>query len=336
MDLLEARKKAKELKKKLAQAGEEKKAKKSASKKKPARKPGKKPAPKKAKKESQAKAPSLKAKEEKKEQVPEAVAGERPQPQEPAPLPSAPKEEDFFTDLSFGEDLPEVEAQGEEIILEPEKPSPPSEPLPEKEQIPPAPEPEAEPVPPIQPQVSEPKLVLESPETAPGKDFYDLIVEDLVQYGYAEAEAEELLELLSFQLGEEIYAVPLIRIQQIIKPRPVTYVPRAPEYIMGIISLRGSIIPVFDLKRRLGLGASEVGRKSRIIIIKLNEKVLAGLLVDQVLEVARVGSETLEPTPAVFTGVEGEFIEGIARYRGKMLIVLNLSQVILGRKEEEE
>ena len=157
-----------------------------------------------------------------------------------------------------------------------------------------------------------------------------------MQYGYAEAEAEELLELLSFQLGEEIYAVPLIRIQQIIKPRPVTYVPRAPEYIMGIISLRGSIIPVFDLKRRLGLGVSEVGRKSRIIIIKLNEKVLAGLLVDQVLEVARVGSETLEPTPAIFTGVEGEFIEGIARYRGKMLIVLNLSQVILGRKEEEE
>ena len=348
MDLLEARKKAKELKKKLEETEEKKGEKKPKT---SARKSGKgkKETEKKAKKKSKAKPRASQKKEKKpakkKEPAVEPEPVEEKKPEQPASTPQ-PKEEDIFTDLSFGEDLPEVEAPAEEVILEPEKPSPPQAQAEKKESIPeqvkeeivfkPAPEEKkketAEPV--VQP--AEPEVSFEGAETGAEKDFFDLIVEDLVQYGYGEEEAGELLELLSFQLGEEIYAVPLVRIQQIIKPRPMTYVPRAPEYILGIISLRGTIIPIFDLKQRLGLGKSEVGRKSRIIIIKLNEKAVAGLLVDQVLEVARVPASGLEPTPAIFSGVEGEFIEGIARFRGRMLIVLNLRQVILGRKEGEE
>ncbi len=328
MDLVEARKKAKELKKKLEEEQSEK--------------PEQEKKSKKARSEKKTTA-SKKKKPKKKKEVKEKAPVKEKEEQKPTPPPFEVQETEF-EDLSFGEDLPEVSGAEKEFVLEqPVEKESKQQPL-EKPEPEPAikPKPLPEPEPEIKAEEQEEKEAFQPEpsgitfelEGEPEKDFYDLIVEDLVQYGYGEVVEENILELLSFQLADEIYAVPLINIQQIIKPRPITFVPRAPHYILGIISLRGAIIPIFDLKRRLGLGETEVQKKSRIIIINLNEKVSAGLLVDQVLEVARVPEESIEPPPPIFSGVEGEFLNGIARYKGKMLIILNLNQVVLGHKEE--
>lgn len=338
MDLVEARKKARQQKqdqeKEAGPARETRPIETAAPKKPEPKKPARPASGKKTAKPAAPKsAPPQKS--ESKSQAPKA------KPPEIAPRPK-PREkprsaEDFFVDMNFGEDLPGAPAAEKEVMLEEKKPEPKPAPGPAaSREIQAMKSLAGELMPEAAAARAEVKLE-EGPQIPPAldqeKDFYELVVEDLVQYGYGMEAEKNLVEFLSFRLGTEIYAVPLIRIQQIIKPRPVTLVPGSPEYIIGIISLRGTVIPVFDLRKRLGLSITQPTRLSRIIIIKLENETVSGILVDQVMEVARVPQDSIEATPAVFSGIEGEFIDGIARHKNQMMIVLNLAQVVLGRKE---
>jgi|GEM_PF-1625499 len=123
------------------------------------------------------------------------------------------------------------------------------------------------------------------------------------------------LEFLSFMLGKEEYGIPLQRISEIIKPRAITEVPRVPQFVMGILTLRGVVIPVFDLAKKLSLGRVTIGKFSRIIIVyQKDDKV--GLLVDRVRDVVRVLPRDIEPPPAVIAGVDMQFLEGVGRAEG--------------------
>ena len=162
------------------------------------------------------------------------------------------------------------------------------------------------------------------------KDFLELVSDDLYRREFGEeahVEAGEQLELISFRLAQETYAVRLTHVQQIIKLREITLVPRAPEYILGVISLRGQIIPIFDLRRRLDLAAAEPTRETRIIVVMEGAKVI-GLIVDKVEQVVRIPAGMIEPPPPILGGLESEYIEGIGRFDGRMLILLNLSKVL--------
>jgi len=349
MDLVEARKKARELEEKKRETPEPEKP---ASRKPEAKKPGK-AAEKKQGPEAKAKAPAKKTEPKKralkKKPLPQPAPAEmkKAHPQKPhkkstlAPEsipkpaevllkktePAKPEPaEEAFVDLNFGEDLPELLGKEKKLVLEEKKVKAPEAKVKGLEKKPE----------PSKPAAGSPKAE-PALEKEAEKDFYELVVEDLVQYGYGELEAEaDLIELLGFRLGQEIYAVSLVKIQQIIKPRPVTLVPGAPHYILGIVSLRGMIIPIFDLRRRLGLPRIQPTRQSRIIIVKVKENVLAGLYVDQVLEVAHVPQSSFEAPHAIFSGAEGEFLEGIARHKNQMLIVLNLDQVVVSKEEERK
>jgi len=126
--------------------------------------------------------------------------------------------------------------------------------------------------------------------------------------------AEAPLEFLSFMLGDEEYALPLSRISEIIKPRPITDVPRCKEFVLGIIFLRGAIIPVFDLLARLNLGKVTWSRSSRIVVVRRSDGELVGLATDSVEDVVRVFPGDIEPPPpAMGTGVETQFLEGVGR-----------------------
>jgi len=162
------------------------------------------------------------------------------------------------------------------------------------------------------------------------KDFLELVSEDLYRREFGEearVEVGEQLELISFRLAQEIYAIRLTHVQQIIKLREITLVPRAPAYILGVISLRGMIIPIFDLRSRLGLAAEEPTRQTRIIVVMEGPKII-GLIVDQVEQVVRIPAQAIEPPPPVLGGLESDYIEGIGRFSGRMLILLNLSKVL--------
>jgi purine-binding chemotaxis protein CheW len=151
-----------------------------------------------------------------------------------------------------------------------------------------------------------------------------------------EAEPEEAYELLGFTLGREEYGIEIQWIEEIIKPRPATEVPRAPDYIPGIISLRGKIVPVLELERRLRLtpaGASPATggtapETGRIIVVSDPEsKQSFGLKVGEVTEVIRLPLKELEPPPPT-AGGEAGFITGVGWVGKKMIIMLNLTELL--------
>jgi len=121
------------------------------------------------------------------------------------------------------------------------------------------------------------------------------------------------MEFLSFMLGREEYALPLVRINEIIKPRVITEVPRCATFVLGILSLRGVIIPVLDLAARLGLGKVQPKKHARIVIVCRSDGEMVGLAVDSVQDVVKVLPGDIEPPPPAMAGAEAQFLEGVGR-----------------------
>lgn len=143
-----------------------------------------------------------------------------------------------------------------------------------------------------------------------------------------EREAANSRRWLAFSLGNEDYALDISVIQEIIKPREITEIPRVPEWLLGIISLRGHIVPVFDLKRRLGLGETIIDQESTRIIVCQKDDRSAGLLVDRITQVTSILDERIEPTPAIFSGRDLALLDGVGRTDGDVLILLNITNVL--------
>lgn len=140
-------------------------------------------------------------------------------------------------------------------------------------------------------------------------------------------EQADLQQYLSFQLGLEEYALDITQISEIIKYRPLTEIPRVPDFILGIISLRGVVVPIFDLKKRFTLGAAELTSASRIVVCRHGE-MTAGLLVDRINQVITISEGSMEPPPAVLSGIDRELVRSVGRFQGRMVIVLQLSSVL--------
>jgi len=144
---------------------------------------------------------------------------------------------------------------------------------------------------------------------------------------FKEHDDAEFQELLCFKVADEKYAVNIMEIKEIIKPREATEVPRVPPYVSGVLSLRGIIIPIINLRMRLGHAVVEVAGKERIIVVKKGEE-FCGVMVDEVIQVVRIAQASIEPPPAVLDGIDRDFVEGIGRFDGQILILLNLARVI--------
>jgi purine-binding chemotaxis protein CheW len=134
------------------------------------------------------------------------------------------------------------------------------------------------------------------------------------------------IELLSFRLGEEAYTVLVKDVQEVLKARDLTLVPNAPSYIMGVTSLRGTMLPVIDLCKRLGLPPGARDEKSRIIVVSLDDENV-GLIVDRVTGVLRIMPEAIKPTPE---NIEqgAEFLRGIVRKDDILYILLDLEKAV--------
>lgn len=143
----------------------------------------------------------------------------------------------------------------------------------------------------------------------------------------AETEIVDYHEFLCFRVASEQYAINIMEIKEIIKPREITEVPRVPAFISGVLSLRGIIIPVFAMGIRLQLAPSGEPGKERIIVVSKGEE-LFGLAVDEVLQVVRVPDSAIEQPPLVLDGIDREFVQGIGRHDSRMLILLNLAHIL--------
>jgi purine-binding chemotaxis protein CheW len=134
--------------------------------------------------------------------------------------------------------------------------------------------------------------------------------------------------LATFFLAREEYGVDVRLVQEIIRVSDITQVPRAPEFIKGVINLRGRIIPVVDLKRKLNLGeVEEKARTARIVVVKVRER-LVGLLVDGASQVLKVPVATIEPAPEEVVEIDANYIRGVAKLDQRLIILMDLPKVL--------
>ncbi len=133
--------------------------------------------------------------------------------------------------------------------------------------------------------------------------------------------------LATFFLDREEYGVDVKLVQEIIRVAQVTPVPRAPEFIRGVINLRGRIIPVIDLKRKLGLGEFNEARASRVVVVKVRDR-LIGLLVDGASQVLKVPVSVIEAAPEEVVEIDANFIRGVAKLESRLIILIDLIRVL--------
>ncbi len=131
-----------------------------------------------------------------------------------------------------------------------------------------------------------------------------------------------ITEYLSFRLGDELFALPLRNVHELIAFRPLTYVPRAPDDIVGIVFVRGLLVTVIDLRRRLRLPEGDEKPRGRVLLVPGPEGETLGLLVDEVEQVYRLAESEVEPAANVLGGNTAEYVAGIGRPKGDQVIVL--------------
>ena len=140
--------------------------------------------------------------------------------------------------------------------------------------------------------------------------------------------AEDLLQLVIFQLGGEEFGVEIMQVQEIIRMPDITRIPQSPEYVEGVINLRGKIIVVINLDTRFDLNSKELDDDSRIVIVEVGDNVV-GMVVDSVSEVLRLASSSVEPAPEIIsTKIKADYLKGVGKLDDRLLILLDLERVL--------
>lgn len=143
--------------------------------------------------------------------------------------------------------------------------------------------------------------------------------------------AEQIQQYLTFVLGGEVFAMGILAIKEIIEYAELTEVPMTPEYLRGVINLRGAVVPVIDLSIRFGKPASQVTKRTCIVIIEIEasgERHILGVVVDAVNAVLDIPTTEIEPPPAFGARIRTDFIHGMGKVNGKFVILLNVDHVL--------
>ena len=142
------------------------------------------------------------------------------------------------------------------------------------------------------------------------------------------------LQVVSFALGSEEYGVDIAQVQEINRMVAITRVPRAPQFMEGVINLRGQLIPIVDLRTRFGMERAERTKNTRIVVTEIGSKRL-GMVVDSVSEVLRIPVEQIEGAPDLVAGVDTEYIRGVGKMDDRLIIMLDLARVISASEKTE-
>ena len=140
----------------------------------------------------------------------------------------------------------------------------------------------------------------------------------------------EIRQYLTFTLAEEQYAADVSRVREVLELLPFTKIPRMPAYMKGVINIRGSVVPVVDLRQKFGMPEAEQTVNTSIIVMDVGEgeeRITVGCLADSVEEVIDIPPESVDPAPSFGTKVDTEFIEGIAKRDEQFIIVLDINRV---------
>lgn len=142
-----------------------------------------------------------------------------------------------------------------------------------------------------------------------------------------------IIQLVSFVLEDVEYGVDILAVHEILRFPEITRLPNTPEFIKGVINLRGNVIPVVDVRKRFGFPKGRITDLTRIIVIETNDK-LTGLMVDNVHQVVRISQSNVDPPSALIEGVSEEYIWGIGRLKDRLIVILNLSNILFLEEDQ--
>jgi len=142
------------------------------------------------------------------------------------------------------------------------------------------------------------------------------------------------IQAACFRLDEELYAVDIMRIREIIRPQKLTRLVKAPPFVEGVINLRGTVIPVIDVRRRFDLHLREVDFRTKLLIVSAAGTVI-GLVADEETEVVTIPDENIKPPPAVARGVGGEYLIGVCLVRESLISLLNIDGILSADEKSE-
>ena len=140
-------------------------------------------------------------------------------------------------------------------------------------------------------------------------------------------ENKELLQLVSFKIGDEEFGVDILSVQEINRMSQITKVPNTSDFIEGVINLRGRVIPVMDLRVKLGMPRKEHGKNTRIVVVELRGQTI-GFIVDEVSEVLRISKDITEAPPEMVGGMNSDYITSIGKLEDRLLILLDLDKIV--------
>ena len=138
---------------------------------------------------------------------------------------------------------------------------------------------------------------------------------------------QDYLQVVSFTLGAEEYAIEITKVKEIILVEGITRVPQLPAYIEGIINLRGMVIPVIDLRKRFGVGKTACDEHTRIVVTRIGSTIV-GMIVDAVSRVMRIPKADIQPPPDTIACLAGEYLIGVARLADRMQLLLDIEKVL--------
>jgi purine-binding chemotaxis protein CheW len=141
-------------------------------------------------------------------------------------------------------------------------------------------------------------------------------------------------ELISFRIGDQEFCVDIMSVREIRGWTPATPLPRTPDFVRGVINLRGAVLPIIDLSARLGLGATEPEARHVIIVCRINNQ-MVGLLVDAVSDILTVTDDLIQPTPDVGCDQVRTFVKGIMAIDGRMISLISLDRILPASLELE-
>ena len=160
-------------------------------------------------------------------------------------------------------------------------------------------------------------------------------VEETIQHDSKIAAASsDIVQLVSFSLGGEEFGVDILKVQEINRIMRLTKVPNSPDFVDGIVNLRGKVIPVLNLRKRFGLPVKETDTSTRVVVLEIKGSTI-GFIVDAVSEVLRIPKNTIEPAPAIVSGVEADYIEGVGKLNDRLLIILNMDKILSANEIEQ-
>lgn len=139
------------------------------------------------------------------------------------------------------------------------------------------------------------------------------------------------LHLVTFKVGTELFGVPISAVQEIVRVPAIAHIPQSPDFVKGVMNLRGRVITVVDMHKRMGhadgLSESEFARKARILVVEVEGR-LVGVIVDEVAEVLRLASDQVEGAPPMVAGIGNQYIKGVGKLKDDLLILIDIERIL--------